>query len=59
MARDGTNRGGRRVRAGAKPDPLSEKLAKGTHATRLHDPLEEAFDFTASDVGVKWSGCAS
>ena len=51
MARDGTNRGGRRVRAGAKPDPLSEKLAKGTPATRLYDPLEEAFDFTGSDVG--------
>ncbi|ATH95699.1 hypothetical protein COP05_00235 [Dermabacter jinjuensis] len=27
MAKDGTNRGGRRVRAGAKPDPLGEKLA--------------------------------
>ena len=29
MAKDGTNRGGRRVRAGAKPDPLNEKLAAG------------------------------
>ena len=27
MAKDGTNRGGRRVRAGAKPEPLNEKLA--------------------------------
>lgn len=38
MAKDGTNRGGRRVRAGAKPDPLSEKLAKGLPATRLEYP---------------------
>ena len=51
MAKDGTNRGGRRVRAGAKPDPLNEKVAKGAPATRLHDPLEDAFDFTGSDVG--------
>ena len=27
MVKDGTNRGGRRVRAGAKPGPLGEKLA--------------------------------
>ncbi|CAB0523129.1 hypothetical protein I4J05_09255 [Corynebacterium diphtheriae bv. mitis] len=32
MAKDGTNRGGRRVRAGAKPDPLNEKLAAGRPA---------------------------
>lgn len=38
MARDGTNRGGRRVWAGAKPDPLNEKLAKGVTATRLEVP---------------------
>lgn len=29
MARDGTNRGGRRVRAGDKPAPASEKIQKG------------------------------
>lgn len=51
MAKDGTNRGGRRVRSGAKPDPLNKKLTKGVSASRLHDPLEEAFDFTGSDVG--------
>lgn len=34
MVKDGTNRGGRRVRAGAKPDPLNEKLAVGRTATR-------------------------
>lgn len=29
MARDGTNRGGRRVRAGDKPAPATEKIQKG------------------------------
>ena len=51
MAKDGTNRGGRRVRAGAKPDPLSEKLAKGLPATRLEDSLATPFDFEGADVG--------
>ena len=51
MAKDGTNRGGRRVRAGAKPDPLNEKLAAGRPATRLEDPLNEPFDFEGSDIG--------
>ena len=51
MAKDGTNRGGRRVRAGAKPDALSEKVAKGRPATRLEDPLNEPFDFEGSDIG--------
>ena len=27
MARDGTNRGGRRIRAGDKPEPLADKIA--------------------------------
>ncbi|MGV9183992.1 P27 family phage terminase small subunit [Arcanobacterium canis] len=51
MAKDGTNRGGRRVRAGAKPDALNEKLAAGRTATRLEDPLETPFDFEGSDIG--------
>ena len=34
MAKDGSNRGRRRVRAGVKPDPLNEKLATGRPATR-------------------------
>ena len=51
MARDGTNRGGRRVRAGAKPGPLGEKLAAGRPATRLEDPLNEPFDFAGNDIG--------
>lgn len=52
MAKDGTNRGGRRVRAGAKPDPLSEKLAKGLPVTRLEDRLASPFDFEGADVGA-------
>lgn len=47
MAKDGTNRGGRRVRSGAKPDPLNEKLAKGVTASRLDDP----YDFEGLDIG--------
>ena len=51
MSKDGTNRGGRRVRAGAKPGPLGEKLAAGRPATRLEDPLNEPFDFAGNDIG--------
>lgn len=51
MTKDGTNRGGRRVRAGAKPGPLGEKLAAGRPATRLEDPLNEPFDFAGNDIG--------
>ena len=39
------------MRVGAKPDPLSEKLAKGLPATRLEDPLASPFDFEGADVG--------
>lgn len=35
MAKDGTNRGGRRVRAGVKPQPLAEKIAEGKSAKIL------------------------
>ncbi len=35
MAKDGTNRGGRRVRAGDKPEPLAEKIIKGKSAKIL------------------------
>ena len=51
MAKDGTNRGGRCVRASAKPGPLGEKLAAGRPATRLEDPLNEPFDFAGNDIG--------
>ena len=52
MAKDGTNRGGRRVRSGAKPNPLNEKPASGRSATRLEDPLNEPFDFEGGDIGT-------
>ena len=35
MAKDGTNRGGRRVRAGDKPTPLTDKIAAGKPARVL------------------------
>ena len=35
MAKDGTNRGGRRVRAGGKPQPLAEKITAGKAARIL------------------------
>jgi hypothetical protein len=38
MAKDGTNRGGRRVRAGDKPDPLADKINKGKTAKILEVP---------------------
>ncbi len=38
------------MRAGAKPDPLGEKLAAGRPATRLEDPLNEPFDFAGNDI---------
>ncbi|MHB1652354.1 MAG: P27 family phage terminase small subunit [Desulfitobacteriaceae bacterium] len=38
MAKDGTNRGGRRVRAGGKPQPLADKITKGKAAKILEVP---------------------
>lgn len=38
MAKDGTNRGGRRVRAGDKPTPLADKLTAGKAAKVLEAP---------------------
>jgi len=38
VAKDGTNRGGRRVRAGDKPQPLAEKIAAGKAARILEAP---------------------
>ncbi|MGV3103830.1 P27 family phage terminase small subunit [Rothia sp. 32237D007AR] len=63
MAKDGTNRGGRRVRAGKKPDPLNEKLAQGRPATRLTPPQPadlDLYDFTGDDIGdgVELTGSA-
>ena len=41
MAKDGTNRGGRRVKAGSKPDALADKITRGAPARRMELP-----DFT-------------
>lgn len=52
MAKDGTNRGGRRVRAGATPDALNDKLAAGRPAARLTTPLEfDVFELDGTDIG--------
>ena len=39
MARDGTNRGGRRVRAGDKPMPAAEKLQHGMEVRVMNNDL--------------------
>ncbi len=47
MAKDGTNRGGRRVRAGDKPFPLADKIAAGKSASVLdisEFEIDEQFD---------------
>ena len=41
MARDGTNRGGRRIRAGDKPEPLADKIAGGRTAHIMEFPMME------------------
>ena len=52
MAKDGTNRGGRRVRAGAKPDQLKDKLEAGKPAFRLFEPADlDPFGLEGGDVG--------
>jgi hypothetical protein len=38
VAKDGTNRGGRRVRAGDKPQSLADKITKGKAAKILEVP---------------------
>ncbi len=62
MAKDGTNRGGRRVRAGDKPQALVDKIAKGKAAKVLEIPdlqpeslldiedLDDAADLDGEDM---------
>ncbi len=62
MAKDGTNRGGRRVRAGDKPQPLADKITAGKAAKVLEAPelhpesmleaeeLEDAADLYGEDM---------
>lgn len=51
MAKDGTYRGGRRVRAGDKPQPFMDKIAAGKAARILEPPdLDYEPMFEASDL---------
>jgi len=62
VAKDGTNRGGRRVRAGDKPHPLVDKIAAGKAAKILEvpdlhpesmleaDDLDDAADLYGEDM---------
>ena len=58
MAKDGTNRGGRRIRAGDKPEALADKIGKGKAATIIDLPtpalegaeLNDAADLTGEDM---------
>lgn len=51
MAKDGTNRGGRRVRAGSKPKPLIDKISEGKAAEVLDPQLPDATLLVGADVG--------
>lgn len=52
MAKDGTNRGGRRVRAGDKPQPLADKITTGKAAKILEAPeLHPESILEADDLG--------
>ena len=60
LAKDGTNRGGRRVRAGDKPKPLAEKIAAGEDADIIEftptvlegAELSDAADLVGEDITV-------
>ena len=41
MAKDGTNRGGRRTRAGSKPTPAAEKIQKGQTVQIISNDIPE------------------
>lgn len=58
MAKDGTNRGGRRVRAGDKPLPLNEKLSNGAKAKKLEIPaLPNATAFEVEELALAGDLC--
>ena len=54
MAKDGTRRGGRRVRAGDKPKALSDKIAEGKDADimEFHTPELDAADLDLSLIHI-------
>lgn len=49
MAKDGTNRGGRRIGAGRKPKPLADKIAEGKSGMNIIS-LPEPAGFQGFDV---------
>lgn len=53
MAKDGTSRGGRRVKAGHKPDSLADKISKGQKATHIEfqDADYPVTELYADDIG--------
>ena len=52
IAKDGTNRGGRRVRAGGKPTPAAEKIQKGQRTKIMNNdiPTFDAEELDAVDL---------
>lgn len=52
IAKDGTNRGGRRIRAGDKPQDLAEKIIKGKSAKVLDIPDLKSELLIAQDLSV-------
>lgn len=52
MAKDGTNRGGRRVRSGVKPMPAAEKIQQGKEARIIKNEIAElsVADFDEVDL---------
>ena len=53
MAKDGTNRGGRRVRAGDKPDALADKITQGKTAKRIELPVFEGDELESADLSTE------
>lgn len=53
MAKDGTYRDGRCVKAGSKPDALADKIMKGAPAKRMELPdfTEDMTDFDVDVIG--------
>ena len=51
--KDGTYRGGRRIKAGSKPDALADKIMKGAPAKRMELPdfTNDMTDFDVDDIG--------
>ena len=50
IAKDGTNRGGRRVRAGGKPTPAAEKIQKGQSTKIMNNDIPTTFDAEELDA---------